>query len=213
MKRLSRWQDVSVPLQDGMVHWPGDPEVRIKVIHDIKKGDACTVRHLSMGSHTGTHMDAPSHFLRGARAIDKMPFEATVGPARVIPIHHKESITVRELERHRILKGERILFKTRNSGSLWKKKKFAKDFVYISKDAAAYLAGRKIRMVGVDYLSVGGFYADGPAIHRQLLQAGVWIVEGLDLKRIPPGRYDLVCLPLKLREGDGAPARAILRRI
>ena len=208
----TRWFDISVPLKDGMVHWPGDPAVRIRNVKDMERGDVCTVSQISMGSHTGTHMDAPLHFIRKTAPIDRMPFEATVGPARVLEIKDRESIKPAELLKHKIKKGERILFKTANSARCWKSGEFVKDFVYISKEAAAMLARIKVLCVGVDYLSVGGFYKDGVETHHALLSGGIWLIEGLDLSQVKPGKYELVCLPLRMFNGDGAPARAALRR-
>jgi arylformamidase len=211
MSSKDRWMDISVTLKDGMVHWPGDPAVRIDKKSDLAKGDAATVSRLRMGSHTGTHMDAPLHFIKNAKGLDEMPLSATLGPARVIEIRDPESVKPSELERYSILKDERILFKTRNSSRCWKTDRFVKDFVYISKEAASYLAARRIRTVGIDYLSVGGFFKDGHETHSILLKAGIWIVEGLDLSKIKPGPYELACLPLKILRSDGAPARAALR--
>lgn len=156
-------------------------------------------------------MDAPLHFVRQGIGIDKLPLNTTVGRARVIEIQDTESIKPEELARHRIRRGERILFKTRNSSRGWQTDTFIEDFVFISKEAARFLAERKVRVVGVDYLSVGGFKRDGIETHRTLLEGGVWIIEGLDLSNVKPGKYDLICLPLKIEQGDGAPARAILR--
>jgi arylformamidase len=158
-------------------------------------------------------MDAPLHFIRQGMGIDKMPLDTTVGRARVIEIQDTESIKPEELIHHRIRRGERILFKTRNSSRGWQTHTFIEDFVYISKEAAHFLAERKVRVVGVDYLSVGGFKRDGMETHRALLEGGVWIIEGLDLSSVKPGKYDLICLPLKIEQGDGAPARAILRPV
>ena len=166
-----------------------------------------------MGSHTGTHMDAPAHFLRGGRSIDRLPLEAVVGPARVIPIRHPQEIRVEELEAHRIKPGERILFKTRNSARCWKGNSFVRNFVHLTGESARYLAGLKLRCVGVDYLSVGGYQKDGAQVHRALLRAGIWIIEGLNLSAARPGRYTLICLPLKIERGDGAPARAVLGKL
>lgn len=194
-----------------MVHWPGDPGVKIGRLRDIEKGDRCNVSLLSLGSHTGTHMDAPLHFIRDGQSLDQMPPEATLGRARVIQITDRESIKPAELARHSPRPGERILFKTRNSTRSWKSDDFDEDFVYISKEAAAILAARKVRTVGVDYLSVGGFKKDGLETHLALLGAGIWIIEGLNLSRIKPGVYELACLPLKIAGSDGAPARAFLR--
>jgi arylformamidase len=207
----SSWIDVSVKLKTGMVTWPGDPPARISRDQDLERGDPCTVSLLEMGAHTGTHMDAPAHFVRGGAGIDEAPLDAAVGAARVIPIRDRESIKPGELERHAIRRGERILFKTRNSGRCWDADSFVEDFVYISADAARYLAERRVRLVGIDYLSVGGFRADGDETHQALLKAGIWLIEGLNLKRVAPGRVQLICLPLKIAGGDGAPARALVR--
>ena len=194
-----------------MVHWPGDPEIRKEPFRDMERGDVCNVSSLAFGSHTGTHMDAPLHFIRNGRTLDKMPLDATIGPCRVIEIKDGESVKVAEIENQRIKPGERILFKTRNSRRSWKKDNFDEDFVYISKEAAAFLAMAKIRTVGIDYLSVGGFRKDGVETHHALLGAGIWIIEGLNLAKIEPGKYELNCLPIKILGSDGAPARALLR--
>ncbi len=205
------WIDVSVPLHSGMVTWPGDPAVRIVPFKEIARGGSSNVTKLSLGAHTGTHMDAPRHFFVSGRGIDRMPFEATVGPARVIQIQDRESIQVEELGGCGIRKGERILFKTHNSVARWKSAQFDRKYVYITSEAARYLAARGVRCVGVDYLSVGGYKRDGAETHRALLGAGVWIIEGLNLSRIKPGCCDLICLPLRILNGDGAPCRAIVR--
>jgi len=207
----SDWIDVSVTLKDGMVTWPGDPPVRISHALSMERGDPSTVSLLEMGAHTGTHMDAPAHFVRGGTGIGDMPLDASIGPARVIPIHDRISIKPDELEGHAIQPGERVLFKTHNSEHCWDADTFVEGFVYVSEAAARYLAERQVRLIGVDYLSVGGFHADGVKIHQTLLNAGIWIIEGLNLKQVQPGPVDLVCLPLKILGGDGAPARALVR--
>jgi arylformamidase len=200
------WIDVSVPCRDGMVHWPGDPPVRITQVMDLERGDPANLTAIAMSAHTGTHMDAPRHFLAQGAAIDHLPFDAVIGPARVIGIRSLRAITVAELERHAIRRGERLLFRTRNSARVWK----TDDFVHLTTDAAAYLGRRRVRTVGVDHLSVSS-QDQAAATHRALLAAGVWIIEGLDLARARPGPYDLICLPLRLVGADGAPARAIVR--
>lgn len=207
----SRWIDVSVGLRSGMPHWPGNPPVKIERTQDMARGGHSSVSALSFGSHTGTHIDAPAHFLKGGAGADRVPFEATNGPARVIEIRGRETIESKELIRHRLRRGERVLFKTANSARCWKKKSFVKDFIYLSTEAGEYLARRGVRTVGVDYLSVGGFRKNGGEIHRVLLRAGITIIEGLDLSAVRPGRFDLACLALKISGGDGAPARAMLR--
>ena len=205
------WIDVSVPLYSGMAHWPDNPEVVIERMQDMEQGDVCTVSRLSLGVHTGTHIDAPAHFISGGAGVHEAPFEALIGAARLLEIRDPVSVKVEELEPYRIQAGERILFKTRNSLGSWESTTFVPDFVYVSADAASYLASLKVRTVGVDYLSVGGFYADGPETHHALLSAGVWIIEGMNFAGVDPGRYQLVCLPLRIQGADGAPARVILQ--
>lgn len=207
------WIDISVTLRDGMEHWPGDPAVRIQRVSDVARGDSHTLSEIAMGSHTGTHIDAPLHFLRQGQGIDSMPLEATVGRGRVLEIRDPELIRPEELISERIRRGERILFKTRNSPFAWKSGKFTENFVSISPEAAEFLAERKVRTVGIDYLSVGGYQQNGSEIHRTLLGAGIWLIEGLDLSQVSTGTYDLICLPLKIMDGDGAPARAFLRKV
>ncbi len=212
-KLSSTWIDISMTLKSGMVHWPGDPPVKISMVQAISRGHAANVSKLNMGSHTGTHMDAPYHFIQWGKGIDQMPLDATIGKARAIEIHDSISIKPLELKKHRIQKGERILFKTKNSSRSWKKNSFDKNFVYISIEAAKFLSKCRLRTVGVDYLSVGGYHEDGAATHRTLLKAGIWIVEGLNLSKVKEGTYEFICLPLKLSHGDGAPARAVLKRL
>jgi arylformamidase len=209
----SPWIDITVPVREGMHHWPGDRIYKREVKLNMEKGDRCNLSFLSMGAHTGTHMDAPLHFVNRGKPMEKMPIDAVVGPARVIAIKDRESIKADELRGHRIRKGQRILFKTINSSSAWKKKKFFGDFVHIRCDAAEYLAERGVQTVGVDYLSVGGYERDGEETHQALLGAGMWLIEGLDLSKVKPGRVQLICLPLKLMGSEGAPARAIVRQL
>ncbi|MDQ6676700.1 MAG: cyclase family protein [Acidobacteriota bacterium] len=209
---LLDWIDISVALYPGMPHWPGNTPFEIAKDHDMALGDHDNVSRISMGVHTGTHMDAPLHFLANGVAIDTMPFQATVGRARVIEIENPETISVPELQSHDLEPGERLLFKTQNSSRSWPTQPFFADFVYIPHEAAEFLAERQVRTVGVDYLSVGGYKKDGAQTHSALLNAGIWIIEGLNLAAVAPGHYDLVCLPLLLAGVEAAPARAILRR-
>jgi arylformamidase len=203
------WIDISVPLRDDMVHWTGDPAVQVVRVSDVERGDSHTLSKISMGSHTGTHVDAPLHFIKKGIGIDEMPLNSLVGRARVLEIKDSESIKLSELTDHGIRRGERILFKTRNS-ELWQSGRFEPDFVFLTNEAAEFLAQRHVRVVGVDYLSVGE-YRHGGYPHKILLGAGTWILEGLDLSQIGSGSYYMVCLPLRLEHGDGAPARAIIR--
>ena len=140
-----------------------------------------------------------------------MPLSATMGPALIIEITDPREITVGELRQHALQAGERVLFNTSNSPRAWQSDKFVEDFVYIAEEAAGYLAETGVQTVGVDYLSVGGYHADGAKVHQILLTAGIWIIEGLDLSAVHAGLYEMICLPVKLHGSDGAPARAILR--
>ena len=207
------WIDISVRLRSGMVHWPDNPPVRIERMLDMEHGDVANVSKISMGSHTGTHMDAPLHFVREGEGIDEMPLTAAMGRARVIEIHDPESVKPDDLNPHGICRGERILLKTQNSARDWPLTDFIEDFVYVSQEAARYLAAREIQTIGIDYLSVGGFHRDGVETHEALLNAGIWVIEGLDLSQVESGEYELVCLPIKVERSDGAPARTILRAV
>jgi arylformamidase len=207
------WIDVSVRVRTGMPHWPDNPPIVLERVMDLGRGDPCNVSHLAMGVHSGTHMDGPVHFIHEGPGLDEMPLSATMGEARVIEIEDPKEITAEELARHGLRAGERILFRTSNSIRCWQAPSFIEDFVYISEQAARYLAETRVRTVGVDYLSVGGYHADGALIHRILLEAGIWIIEGLDLSPVTGGRYEMICLPVKLHGSDGAPARAILKPI
>lgn len=206
------WIDVSIPLHNGMHGWPGNPPTVVTMHLGTAKGDVCNVSAINFNSHTGTHMDAPLHFLHGAKSMDDLPWDAVIGPARVVGIRDKTAIKVSELKKLKLRKGERVLFKTRNSDLSWMQPEFDKDFIYIARDAAQYLVDCGVRTVGVDYLSVGGFYVDGIETHHVLLGAEVWIIEGLDLSKVKPGNYDLLCLPIKFQQGDGAPARCLIRQ-
>lgn len=211
MKSSRPWLDVSAPLRHGMVHWPGDPAVAIRRVKSIGPDSSCNLTHLDMGAHTGTHMDAPLHFLPGGEGMESLPLEAVIGPCRVIAIRHPEIIPVEELKKCRLRRGERILFKTANSEKSWKRPDFDTAFVHIPAATAQYLVDCGVRTVGVDYLSVGGYKKDGRQTHQILLGARIWLIEGLQLAGIKPGRYDLICLPLKIVGSDGAPARVVLR--
>ena len=205
------WIDVSVTVRHGMPHWPDNPPIVMQRPMELLRGHACNLSHLAMGVHTGTHIDAPVHFIHQAAGVDEMPLAATMGPARVIEIADPRVITADELRGHSLQAGERVLFRTANSPRCWLADRFVEDFVYISEQAAEHLAETRVRTVGVDYLSVGGYHADGAKIHRILLSAGIWIIEGLDLSAVRAGRYEMICLPVKLHGSDGAPARALLR--
>jgi len=189
------------------VHWPGDISVEIESTTQVEQDYVCTISTLKLGAHTGTHIDAPKHFLAGAPGTHEVPLHGLIGSARVLEIKNPKAITAAELRQHNLGPSERLLFKTLNSQQCWNTPEFVSQYIPIAEDAASYLAELKTMTVGVDYLSVGS-----PEVHRTLLGAGIVIIEGLNLAEVSPGRYELVCLPLKIMGADGAPARAILKK-
>lgn len=206
------WIDISLPIRSGMPVWPGDRPVLVEQTMSLERGDLLNLTECHFTAHTGTHLDAPRHFLPSGDAIDALPLDAVLGPCRVVRICDPVAVRPDELP-PRLQAGERILFKTQNSFNNIHLDQFIEDFVYVSKEAAAILAAARVRTVGIDYLSVGGFHHDLVETHLVLLGAGIWIIEGLDLSAVEPEEYELACLPLKLVGADGAPARAALRRL
>lgn len=203
--------DISLPVSESLVVWPGDPPIRITQPVHLDRGDVATVSRLEMGAHTGTHVDAPAHFCRGGAGVDRLDLALLVGPALVVHVPEAGALTVEVLESLSIPPGtERLLFRTRNS-ERWGDGEdgFREDYVGVTDAGARWLIERGVRLAGIDYLSIST-YDDTVPPHQTLLGAGVIIVEGLDLGGIAPGMYRLVCLPIKLLGGDGAPARAIL---
>lgn len=203
--------DITIPVHPGMAVWPGDSGVEIKRVSKIEMGDSANVSHLALGAHTGTHVDAPYHFVPEGIPLDQVPLDRFVGPVWVVEIAGVGLITAAHLEAAAIPKeAERVLFKTDN-GLIWDRADdgFAQDFVALSPDAAEFLVDRDLLLVGIDYLSIAP-YGDSTPTHQVLLGAGIVVLEGIDLRGVTPGAYNLYCLPLKLVGVDGAPARAIL---
>jgi len=208
-----RLYDITVPVENGMRVWPGDPAVRLDRVASIAQGAHANVSSLSCGVHVGTHVDAPVHFLDGGPAVEAMPLDALIGRAFVADLRRATRIDAEALDKARIPpRVQRILFRTRNS-EFWRRgeKTFQTGFVAVDASGAEWLVRRKVRLVGVDYLSVAP-YKDSRATHQILLGAGVVILEGVDLSRVPSGAYQLYCLPMKLVGSDGAPARAVLAK-
>lgn len=208
----SPWIDVSAPVHSGMVHWPGEPEVSVYRISSISDGKDANVSGLSMSAHTGTHMDAPYHFINNGKDISQAPFEALIGEALVIDVKNPEAVDLQDLRDFDIRPKDRVLFKTNNSGRDWFNMDFSTGYTGLSARAAKYLAERKVQLVGIDFLSIGK-YSEDEEVHRTLLGQGIWIVEGLNLSGVAEGAYEMICLPLRLIGCDGAPARAVLRKI
>ena len=195
-----------------MVHWPGDPPFHIERVMDQEHGDDYTVSRMSLGVHTGTHMDAPLHSIRGGLAIEEMPLDACVGPARVIRIDDAESVKREELIPYKIGAGERVLFRDRQFRPMRGRQTPSMKTSSTSRRMRPRISlNAACAAVGVDYLSVGGFRAMGRETHDALL--GRWHLDHrrVESRDVEPGDYELVCLPLKLVGAEGAPARAILR--
>lgn len=203
--------DISLMISPNMPTWPGDPTLILERVEKMEDGSHCNLSRLNLSVHTGTHVDAPYHFIANGNTVENLSLRHLTGRVYVVNLPDVKIITAETLEKAELPpRTRRILFKTRNS-EIWARHEltFHTDFVAISPDGADYLVKRGIKLVGVDYLSVAPF-GESTSTHRILLSAGVIVVEGLDLSQVPPGRYTIYCLPLKLFGSDGAPARAIL---
>lgn len=202
--------DVTLPIHSGMPVYEGDPEVSIRKWLSPGGVGAASVSLLSLGSHTGTHVDAPLHFREGAPGVDRLPLDVLIGPARVYDLALADHIDATSLRGVDLGAYPRVLFKTRNSAASGKGQP-CKEFVALAGDAARLLVEAGVRLIGLDGPSADPYSSTDFPAHHALLDAGVVIVEGLDLSAVPPGDYELLCLPLKIRGGDGAPARVVLR--
>lgn len=205
-----RIHDISVPISVELPTYPGDCTVEYAPWTRVAHGELANVSRLTVCTHAGTHLDPPCHFLDGAQSVDQIPLSRLMGRALVVEVHDAQQIGHKELERLPVRGAERVLVKTKNS-ELWKKSGFQEDFAALSPDGARYLIEAGVKLVGIDYLSIEPFSGDG-SVHRTLLENDVLILEGLDLSDVEPGEYELICLPLKIKGGDGAPVRAVLRR-
>jgi arylformamidase len=202
--------DISLPIREGMIVYEGDPGISVKPSASMERGDPANVSALNLGTHTGTHMDAPLHFIPGATGIDTVPLELLIGPALVLEVGADRLIEPGHLTDPRIASHQRVLLKTSNS-ALWDRTTFAREYVALSLEGARLLIDRGVKLIGIDYLSVEAFGVQGHPVHKTLLGAGMVLLEGLDFRRVTPGVYELYCLPLRIAGGDGAPCRAILR--
>lgn len=200
-----------MPIRNGGLVYPGNPEIRIQQEQAIAQGAGANVSSICFGSHTATHVDAPKHFSDSGAGVDELSLDTLMG--RALLLRFDESvmqITQKHLEERGLGDHTRVLFATRNSRMQTESAEFVKDYTYVAPDAAEYLVSRGVRLVGVDYLSVEQFHSGHHRTHHILLGHSVVIVEGLQLADPPEGEYELVCLPLKVEGCDGAPARAIL---
>lgn len=209
--------DVSVPLSSATPTYPGDPGIRIEEWRSLGKGDDANVSFIHFGVHSGTHVDAPAHFIEGGSTVDSLPLESLIGEVDVVEAPNELTvIDAHFVSTHCHRGSQRVLFKTRNS-SFWSTPQdgFREDYTYLDPAAAKLLVESGIKLVGIDYLSVEQFQSEKFETHHTLLSNGVVILEGLDLRAVPAGRYELICLPLKFEggSGDGAPARVVLRSL
>ena len=211
MARVSRYLDVSVPLAAGVPTYPGNPPFELEPIKRIARGDSSNVSRLTLGTHSGTHVDAPRHFFDDGAGVDGLLLDLLLGRARVVDMPKRGGITAEDLIAAGLREDLRVLFKTPNS-ALWNGGGFRQDYTYLTEGAARYLVEQGVKVVGVDYLSVEEFKKPGAPAHRALLSQGVIIIEGLNLSDAEPGMYELFCLPLRVAGADGAPARVVLRR-
>jgi arylformamidase len=211
----AEWIDATATLDSTTTPvYEGNAPLSFTFILDMRRGDPLTLSAFSLGAHSGTHIDAPQHFIADGASVDQVPLSELVGPARVIQIPDSvQAIDAAELNRHVWKGAERVLFRTRSTSGHWMSSAvFRHDFAYIAPDAAQLLADAGVKLVGIDYISAEQFGAPAPRTHRTLLGKGIPIVEGLDLSDVPAGDYDLVVLPIKVRGHEGAPARAIVRK-
>jgi arylformamidase len=207
---MAKIYDLTVPLSSQLPAFPGDPPFLTEPFSRLLDGQACNASRLTLGSHAGTHVDAPYHFVETGARVDELPLEILTGKARVVALPARDAVDRADLEALDLRDDLRVLLKTRMSGQL-QRGGFQEDHVYLTGDAAQYLAQAGLKLVGFDYLSLDRFGDASFPAHHALLGAGVVLVEGLDLSDVEPGEYDMACLPLRLGGGDGAPARVVLR--
>ncbi len=210
---MRRIFDISVPLLNGGLIYPGNPAIQITPQQSIAEGASANVSTIVFGSHTGTHVDAAKHFFDDGQTVDDLPLDRLIGRATVLEFADDVmQIGARELGGHAIDGAKRVLLKTRNS-ALLERPEFTRDYTYLAPDGAELLAEKGVELVGIDYLSIEQFRSGHHRTHRTLLERRIVIVEGLQLGGIAPGQYDFICLPLRLAGMDGAPARAVLMEI
>lgn len=209
------WMDVTAPMDPAtMPVYPGDAPMKLTFLHDMRKGDGFTLSQVDMGLHTGTHVDAPMHFVREGATLDQVPLEKFLGPVRVIDCSPDAlAVDAAELNQHAWRGAKRVFFRTRNSRNHWMTDvNFHKDFTYVAPDAAQLLADAGVELVGIDYISMEKFHAETPRTHWILLGKGIPIIEGLDLRDVAAGDYELMLLPMKVMGHEAAPVRALLKK-
>jgi arylformamidase len=211
MARVPRLLDVSVPLGPGLPAYPGNPAFELQPVKRIADGGSSNVSRVVMGTHTGTHVDAPRHFFDEGEGVDAIRMDLLIGRTRVVEISRRGGIGEEELAAAGLREDLRVLLRTPNS-ALWNGEAFHQEYTHLTEAGARYLVDQGVKVVGIDYLSVEQFKKPGAPAHRALLGGGVVIIEGLNLADADPGMYEMYCLPLRIAGADGAPARVILKR-
>lgn len=209
---MKQWIDISFPFYEGMAIYPGNPPYQRVVVQNVLRGDSATVSQIVMGTHTGTHIDAPLHVFENGKSVDQIPLERMNGRARLLDLRGLNEISLERLQAETPCKDDIILMKTDNTGR-FQGTQVLSDYVTLTYDAAEYLGEIGVKMVGIDYMTIErprGKRIDGKSIHRILLGADIVIMEGLDFRRVGAGVYALFCCPLCLKGADGAPTRAAL---
>lgn len=211
MARVPKLIDVTVPLRHGIPTFPGNPEFALEPIKRIADGGSSNVSRLVLGTHTGTHVDAPKHFIDDGASVEALPLNLLIGRARVVEVDKRGPITADDLAAAGLREDLRVLLRTPNS-ALWNSSTFHEDYAHLTDGAARYLVAQGVKLVGIDYLSIEQFKKPGAPAHRTLLSNEVIIIEGLNLAEAEAGMYEMYCLPLPVAGGDGAPARVVLKR-
>ena len=211
MARVPKLLDVSVPLRHGLPTFPNNPEFELQPLKRIADGGSSNVSRLVLGTHTGTHVDAPKHFIDDGPGIEGLSLDLLIGRTRVVEIGKRGPIGAEDLAAAGLREDLRVLFRTPNS-ALWNTDVFHEDYAHLTQAGARYLVDQGVKVVGIDYLSIEQFRKPGAPAHKMLLSNGVVIIEGLNLADAEPGMYEMYCLPLLITGGDGAPARVVLKR-
>ena len=201
--------DATLPLHEGMLTFPGDPQFTMESVFSTQSGDRFNLALMSIGTHLGTHVDPPTHYLEGTATADQIPLSTLIGPGVVLDLRGAKTIGRSELEAAPLEDHPRVLFKTDNGPRL-RGPAFTEDYVYLSDDGAEFLVEKGVVLAGIDYLSIEKYDNPGAPVHRRLLSAGMLVVEGVDLLDVPAGPCKIYCLPLRIRGGDGAPARVLI---
>ncbi|MCX7709207.1 MAG: cyclase family protein [Clostridia bacterium] len=209
---MKKIYDISLTLENDLPVWPGDKNPELEQTSFMEKGDVCNVGRFSMGMHTGTHIDVPLHFINDGKSTEDVDLSRFIGRAKVFEVEVPLKIELEHVQNFDIGEDDIIILKVPKNESLLKIKEFSKDYVSLSLEAAQFFANKKIKAVGINYFSIEKFDSSKFAVHKTLLGNDIVVIEGLKLEGIEPGEYEFFCLPLKLKNGNGSPVRAVLMK-